>query len=121
MTEMRRTLKITAAVLACAGMLATSTIAAAAAPAATAPAAQTQAPDAWMMLSAMSSTRAVALGGATAAAQPNDNPPPPPPPPPPYAGGPVINGEVIGILVWFALIAMALGISGGSGRPNSPA
>ena len=67
------------------------------------------------MLSAMSSTRSIALGGAAAAAAPNDTPPPPP-----YAHGPIISGEVIGILVWFALIAIALGTSGDSGGPNSP-
>ena len=71
------------------------------------------------MLSAMSSTRSIALAGTNTAAQPNDAPPPPPPP---YvAGAPVFNGEVLGILVWFALIAVALGTSGTSGAPNSPA
>ena len=115
---MRRTLKITAAVLTSASLLGTSTMAAAAVPAATAPTAQmqSQAPDAWLMLSAMSSTRSIALGGTAAAAQPGDVPLPPPP----YAAAPVINGEIIGVLVWFALIAIALGISGPSGRPNSP-
>ena len=97
-------------------LLASSSAAVAAAPAPQAPAAQAQAPSPWLMLSAMSSTRSIALGGATAAAQPNDAPPPPPA----YAGGPVIGGEVVGILIWFALIAIALGTSGGSGGPNSP-
>jgi len=114
---MGRSLKLAVATLASAGLLATSTVAAAATPAPAAPAAQTQSPDAWLMLSAMSSTRSIALGGTAAAAQPRDLPPPPPP----YAAAPVINGEVIGILVWFALIAIALGISGpGGARPNSP-
>jgi hypothetical protein len=109
-----------ASFLASAALLAGSTAAVAAAPAAAppAPSGQAQVPSPWLMLSAMSSTRSIALGGAAAAAQPNDAPPPPPPP---YAAGPVINGEVIGILVWFALIAIALGISGESGAPNSPA
>lgn len=68
-----------------------------------------------MMLSALGPTRAIALGGA-AAAQPSDVPPGPPA----MADGPAINGEIIGFVVMFALIAIALGISGSSGRPNSP-
>ena len=116
---MRRTLKITAAIVVSAGLLSTSTVVVAAAPAATAPVqAQPQAPDAWMMLSAMSSTRAVALGGAAAAAQPANVPPSPPPGY--YVRHAAINGEIIGVLVWFALIAIALGISGSNGRPTSP-
>src|SRR3954447_864904 len=107
-----------ASALASAALVASSTAAVAAAPTPQAPAAQTQAPNAWMMLSAMSSTRAIALGGANAAAQPADVPPPPPPG---YvAGGPALSGELIGFLVWFALIAVALTISGESGAPNSP-
>ena len=99
-------------------LLASSSVAVAAAPA-PAPAAasaQTQAPSPWLMLSAMSSTRSIALAGTTAAAQPADGLPPPPA----YAAAPIINGEVIGVLVWFALIGIALGISGESGAPNSP-
>ena len=116
---MRATLKVITSVLVSTALVGTSTAAVAAAPPASAPAAQTQAPSPWMMLSAMSSTRAVALGGANAAAQPADVPPPPPPPG--YeARGPAISGELIGILIWFALIAIALTISGPSGRPNSP-
>jgi hypothetical protein len=71
-----------------------------------------------MRLCALSPTRSIALGGAAAAAQPTDVPPGPPPPPP--AAGLGINGEIIGFVVMFALIAIALGISGPSGRPNSP-
>jgi hypothetical protein len=103
--------------LASSALLASSTVAVAAAPAAQA-AVQTQAPSPWLMLSAMSSTRAIALGGAAAAAQPTDVPPPPPPG---YvAGGPAVSGELIGFVVMFALIAIALTISGSSGAGNSP-
>ena len=99
-------------------LLVSSSVAVAAAPASQpAASAQTPAPSPWMMLSAMSSTRSIALAGTTAAAQPADGPPPPPA----YAAAPVINGEVIGVLVWFAMIGIALGISGESGAPNSPA
>src|SRR4051812_2338091 len=109
-----RTMKI-ASILASAALVAGSTGAAAPAPTVQAPAAQSQAPNAWLMLSAMSSTRAIALGGANAAAQPADVPPPPPPPG--YAAnGPHISGELIGFGIWFALIIIALTISGGS--PN---
>jgi hypothetical protein len=47
--------------------------------------------------------------------------PPPPPPPPPVGVAPAFTGELLPFLLWFALIAIALGVSGGSGRPNSPA
>jgi hypothetical protein len=47
-------------------------------------------------------------------------PPGPPPPPPPLVGGPAFSGELLGILIWLPLIAIALGTSGPSGRPNSP-
>ena len=100
--------------------LVASSTAAAAAPAATpAPVAQPQAPDAWMMLSALGPTRVVALGGANVAAQPADVPPPPPPPE--AAGAAGFNGEVLPFLIWFGLIALALTSSGDSERPNSPA
>jgi hypothetical protein len=102
-------------------LVASSTAAVAAAPA-PAPAAQAHAPSAWMMLSLLSPVRTVALGGASAAAQPADVPPPPPPPPPYVAAGAGahVTGEVLPFLLWFGLIAIALGISGPSGRPNSP-
>jgi|1185.fasta_scaffold41431_2 hypothetical protein len=109
------TVKI-ASFLASGALLASSSVGVAATPASQ-PVSQAQAPSPWLMLSAMSSTRSIALGGAAAAAQPSDVPPPPPPA---YAAGPVIGGEVVGILVWFALIAIALGTSGESGRPNTP-
>ena len=95
--------------------------AAAAAPAAQAPSAQAPAPNAWMMLSALSSTRAVALGGASTGVQPGDVQPPPPPPVVAGTGAPVITGEVIGFAVWFALIVIALTLNDNGGRPNSPA
>ena len=111
------TMKI-ASFVAGAALLGSSSVALAATPAPEAPAAQ--APSPWLMLSAMSSTRSIVLAGTAAAAQPADAPPPPPPPP--YAAGaPVFGGELIGVLVWFALIAIALGTSGESGAPNSPA
>ena len=113
---MRSVTTTIATLLASCALLASSGVAVAAAPVPQAPPAQTQAPSPWLMLSAMSSTRSIALAGTNSAAQPNDGPPPPPPP---YvAAGPVINGEVVGILVWFALIALALGSS--AGTPNSP-
>jgi len=103
-----------------AALIASSTAAVAAAPAPQPVQAQAQAPSAWMMLSALSPTRSIALGGANAAAQPADVPPGPPPLPPQAAAGLGVNGEIIGFVVMFALIAVALGISGESGRPNSP-
>ena len=105
------------ALAASAALVASSTAAVAAAPAPQPT--QAQAPSAWMMLSALGPTRAIALGGAAAAAQPTDVPPGPPPPPP-AAAGLGINGEIIGFVVMFALIAIALGINGPRGRPNSP-
>jgi hypothetical protein len=107
------------ALAASAALIASSTAAVAAAPAPQL--AQAHAPSAWMMLSALSPTRSIALGGANAAAQPADVPPGPPPLPPEAAAGLGINGEIIGFVVMFALIAIALGIKGESGRPNSPA
>jgi hypothetical protein len=101
-----------------AALIASSTAAVAAAPAPQP--VQAQAPSAWMMLSALSPTRSIALGGANAVAQPADVPPGPPPLPPQAAAGLGVNGEIIGFVVMFALIAVALGISGESGRPNSP-
>jgi hypothetical protein len=110
MRSPRKTIALAASV----ALIASSTAAAAAAPAPQPVAAQ--APTAWMMLSALGPTRAIALGGATAATQPSDVPPGPPM----VAGGLGINGEIIGFIVMFALIAIALGTSGPSGRPNSP-
>jgi hypothetical protein len=84
----------------------------------TAAATQPAAPDAWLMLSVLSPTRSVALGGAAAAAQPANVPPPPP-----AEAGAGFNGEVIPFVLWFGLIAIALTISGSSGgvaqQPNS--
>ena len=107
----------TIAAVAAAALVATST-AAAAAPAAPA---QARVPSAWVVLSTLSPTSDVALGGATAAAQPTEVPPPPPgPPPPPVGAGPVITGELLAILLWLGLIAVALGTHEATGRPNSP-
>ena len=113
---MRSVYKIAAATAAF-GLVLSSTAASAAAPAPAQAVAQPQAPSAWLMLSALGPTRSVALGGAAAAAQPADGPPPPPAA---YAGGTVISGELIGIVLWFALIAIALSTDGTSGRPNTP-
>ena len=118
---MRSVPKKIASFIGCAALLGSSSVAVAAAPAPAAQAApaQTQAPSPWLMLSAMSSTRSVALAGTAAAAQTNDAPPPPPPPG--YvAGPPVIGGEVIGIGLWFVLIVLALTASGSGGAPNTP-
>ena len=102
----------TIAAVAAAALVATST-AAAAAPAAPA---QARVPSAWVVLSTLSPTSDVALGGATtAAAQPTEVPPPPP-----VGAGPVITGELLAILLWFGLIAVALGTHEATGRPNSP-
>lgn len=104
-------------------LLISSTAAAAATTAApTAVSAQPASPNAWVMLSVLSPTRSVALGGAATVAQPADVPPPPPPAAYGAAGGPVINGEVLAILLWFGLIAIALTISGSGDiqRSNSP-
>lgn len=73
-----------------------------------------------MVLASLSPSGEVALAGANGTAQPA-NVPPPGPPPPPEAYGPHISGELIGILIWLPLIVIALGTSGPSGRPNSPA
>ncbi len=116
-SDMRSARKLVA-FAASAALIASSTAAVAAAPAPQP--VQAQAPSAWMMLSALSPTRSIALGGANAAAQPADVPPGPPPLPPEAAAGLGVNGEIIGFVVMFALIAVALGISGESGRPNSP-
>ena len=114
---MRSVSKVIASVLASAALVASSTAAVAANAATPLPqtaAAPQQAPNAWMMLSALGPTRAIALGGANAAAQPADVPPPPPA----AAGGPVLTSEIIGFVVMFALIAIALTTSGESGAPR---
>lgn len=102
------------------GLVLTST-AAAAAPASAAQLANPQAPNAWLMLSALGPTRSVALGGAVAAAQPADVPPPPVVAGTGAAG---VTGELIPFILWFGLIAVALSISGSSGgssgQPNTP-
>lgn len=101
-------------------LVAASTAAAASQPVAQPTSVRPAAPNAWMMLSVLSPTRSVALGGAAAAAQPADVPPPPPPA---VAGGAMADGvgEVIPFVLWFGLIALALTSSGESGAPNSPA
>jgi len=98
-------------------LIASSTVAVAAAPATSAPVTQAQAPNAWMMLSVLSPTRSVAIGGAAAAAQPADAPPPPP-----EAAGTVagFNGEFLPVILWFGLIAIALTIKGSSADVAPP-
>jgi hypothetical protein len=115
-TKMRPSGMKIAAIAATGALLAAST-AASAAPAA--PAQQAAAPSAWLILSTLSPTADVAVGGTATAAQPAEAGPPPPPPP--VGAAPAFNGEIIPFILWFALIAIALGISGESGRPNSPA
>lgn len=106
-------------IAACFALVASSTMAAAAPPpqAQPAPAAS---PDAWMMLSTLSGAQGVGLAGASGAAQAADVAPPPPPP---NSAGAMDDGvgEFIPFVLWFGLIALALTISGPSGRPNSPA
>lgn len=114
--------KTVIASLAAAALFASSTVAVAAVPAPQAPVAQQaqvpQAPDAWMMLSVLGPTRAVALGGAnTAALQP-----PPPPPTDENAGGLAEGWAPVAVIgLWAILIVIALATSGSSGAPNSPA
>lgn len=119
---MRSVPKTIAAVSASIALVASSSMAAAA-PAPQAPPVQGSTPDAWMMLSTLSGTQSVGLAGANAAAQPTDVPPPPPP----VAAGGMADGagELVPFAVWFALIAVALTISGTGGggavtTPNSP-
>jgi hypothetical protein len=77
-----------------------------------------QAPNAWMMLSALGPARGVSLGGANAAAQPADLPPRPAAA---NAGAGVgVTGELLPVLLWFGLIAIALTSSGPHARSNSP-
>jgi hypothetical protein len=130
---MRAAVKKIAAIGAVIGLVASSTAAVAAAPA---PVAHTgyQAPNAWVMLTALSPSAAGVLGSAAVAAQPADAPPadvpppPPPGPPPPVAAtGGVAFGELLPIALWFGLIAVAFAATdnGASdtaiGSPNSPA
>lgn len=114
-----RSLTKVVALAASAALIASSTAAVAAAPALPSQTAQAAQPNAWMMLSALSSTRTIALGGANAAAQPADVPPPPPPVV--ATGRPVVTGEVLAFVLWFALIVIALTLDDNGGRPNSPA
>lgn len=107
-----------AAYAAALGLVLGSTAAAAAPAPPPAPIAHPQAPSAWLMLSVLGPTRSVALGGAAAAAQPEDGPPPPPVVA--GAGGARVTGELLPFILWFGLIAIALSISGSSGRPNTP-
>ena len=110
---MRSVTKVIAS-LAAIALAANSTVAVAAAPTPQTP----EVTSAWMTLSLLSPTRAVALGGAVAAAQPTDVPPPPPPA---YVTGTThVGAEVIAFGVMFALIVIALATSDNGGRPNSP-
>ena len=112
---MRTSSKLMAS-LAALALVAGSTTAAAASPMA----AQPQAPNAWMMLSVLGPARSVALGGANTAAQPADLLPPPPPAAAGAGAGLGITGELLPVLLWFGLIAIALTSSGSNGRPNTP-
>lgn len=111
---MRLLPKTIGAIAASVALLASSTAAAASVPPAQAQ--QAGVPSAWVVLSTLSPSTDVAFGGAaTAAVQPTDVPPPPP------HAGPAITGELLTILLWFGLIAIALNTHEPSGRPNSPA
>lgn len=115
---MRSVSKFVASLAAFGLMLGSTTAAAAPVPAApVSPVAKPQAPDAWLMLSALGPTRSVALGGAAAAAQPADGPRGPAVA---GAGAAGVTGELLPFILWFGLIAIALTISGSSGRPNTP-
>jgi hypothetical protein len=100
-------------------LIASSTAAAASTVAAPAP---VSAPNAWMALSMLTPSGALALEGTAAAAAQTDTPPPPPPPPP-SAGFPTPPIPVIA--VWLAVIALDIWIltKNHSARhlPNSPA
>lgn len=101
-------------------LIASSTAATATAPTTAPP---ITAPNAWMALSMLTPSGAVALEGtAVAAAQP-DTPPPPPPPPPEAAGFPTPPIPVIA--VWLGVIALDIWIltrnHGARHFPNSPA
>jgi hypothetical protein len=112
---MRSVSRMIVSLAASVAFVACSTAAAAATPAPQGP----PAPNAWMMLSVLSPSGSVALGGANAAAaQPQSDVPPPPPA---YAGGPVFGAEVLAFVLWFGLIAVALTASGHNGHANSPA
>ncbi|HEX8839419.1 MAG TPA: hypothetical protein VF750_02990 [Sphingomicrobium sp.] len=137
---MRSLLKISAGAVASIGLLASSTVAVAAAPAPIVHAGY-QAPNAWLMLTALSPSSAGLVGSAAAVAQPTEVPPtdappanvppadvpPPPPPPPVVATGGVSLGELLPIALWFGLIAVAFaatddgGREAATGNPNSPA
>ena len=138
---MRSSLMKVASVLATSALFAASTAANATTPA---PVQHAAAPSPWLVLTALSpaSSPAVAACGSAAAAAaaqgasgcvlpvgeaaPVGAAPPPPPPPPPMGVAPAFTGEMLPFLLWFAVIAVALGVSGESGAgtvstPNSPA
>ena len=137
---MRSSLMKVASVLATSALFAASTAANATTPA---PVQQAAAPSPWLVLTALSpaSSPAVAACGSAAAAAAAQGAAgcvlpvgeaapvgvaPPPPPPPPMGVAPAFTGEMLPFLLWFAVIAVALGVSGESGAgtvstPNSPA
>jgi tellurite resistance protein TehA-like permease len=102
----------------CAALIASSSAAVAAAPAP-----QAAAPNAWMMLSMLSPSGSVALGGAQAAAQPQTDVPPPPPSAEP-ATGPAFPPLPV-IAIWLAVIGVDIWILTRNHHhvriPNSPA
>lgn len=89
---------------------------------ASAPSPQASAPNAWMMLSMLSPSGTVALGGAQAAAQPQSDVPPPPAAEP-AAGSGLPPLPVIAI--WLAVIGVDIWILSRDHHhvriPNSPA
>lgn len=128
-------LKVLNSIVASATLLASTTVAAAnpaqpKASASQAGARQTlavqRASDPWFMLSVMSSARSVALGETNSTAQLAQSPTTPPLGS--KTGAPAVNGEAISVPIWWALIAIALMVSGNPGggsvfvgTPNSPA
>jgi tellurite resistance protein TehA-like permease len=100
----------------CAALIASSSAAVAAAPAP-----QAAAPNAWMMLSMLSPSGTVALGGVQAAAQPQTDVPPPSAEP---ATGPAVPPLPV-IAIWLAVIGVDIWILTRNHHhvriPNSPA
>jgi tellurite resistance protein TehA-like permease len=114
---MRSLTKRIAFFAASAALVASSTAAVAATPAP-----QAATPNSWMMLSMLSPSGSLALGGANAAVQPADVPPPPPPAAEAGGGSGVPPLPVIGI--WLAVIGVDIWILTRDHNPrvpNSPA
>ncbi|HEX8839131.1 MAG TPA: hypothetical protein VF750_01525 [Sphingomicrobium sp.] len=120
---MRAAVKKVIAVGSAIGLVASSTSAAAANSTPATAATGYEAPNAWVMLTALSPSTASVLGSAAPAVQPTDVAPPPPAI---AAAGGVAFGELLPIALWFGLIAVAFaatddgGREAATGNPNSP-